>query len=161
MTSEAKSFNCPNCGTPLMANGMKQVKCMYCGSTVIVPEELRDQSPAQDQVDPADLELLQSLDPYPSGLNLQQRQQWLVQNGVETTTKVKFVDDKGITKNGNPLVTLELDVRPKGTKPYFAAVSINVPRTSVPRAGDKVQIKYNPADCYDVAVKIDGQFHQD
>ncbi|MFZ1041116.1 MAG: hypothetical protein WCA79_08630 [Anaerolineales bacterium] len=160
--SEAKSFECPKCGSALTASGMeKEIKCVFCGSTVIVPEELRGQAPDQDQIDPADLELLESLDSYPRGLNLQQRQQWLIQNGKDVTAKVKFVDDKGVTKNGNPFVTLELDVSPKGIKPYFAAVSINVPRTSIPRAGDKVQIKYNPNDHYDVAVQIDGQFHQD
>jgi DNA-directed RNA polymerase subunit RPC12/RpoP len=160
--AEAKSFECPKCGSALTASGIeKEIKCAFCGSTVIVPEELRGQSSDQDQVDPVDLELLESLDPYPRGLNLQQRLQWLVQNGVEVTAKVKFVDDKGVTKNGNPFVTLELDVRPKGIKPYFAAVMINVPRSSIPRAGDKVQIKYNPNDHYDVAIQIDGQFHQD
>ena len=128
---------------------------------MIVPEELRGQAPDQDHIDPADLELLESLAPYPRGLNLQQRQQWLIQNGKDVSAKVKFVDDRGITKNGNPFVTLELDVRPKGIKPYFAAVSINVPRSFIPRAGDKAQIKYNPNDHYDVTIQIDGQFHQD
>ena len=41
--SEAKSFNCPNCGSPLTADGpAREIKCVYCGSSVIVPEELRD-----------------------------------------------------------------------------------------------------------------------
>ncbi len=38
-----QTFQCPNCGSPLTANGAeKEIKCAYCGSTVIVPEELRD-----------------------------------------------------------------------------------------------------------------------
>lgn len=42
--SETATFQCPNCGSPVKPNGaQKQVKCEYCGSTVIVPEELRDQ----------------------------------------------------------------------------------------------------------------------
>ena len=61
--SEAKSFECPKCGSALTASGMeKEIKCVFCGSTVIVPEELRGQAPDQDQIDPADLELLESLD---------------------------------------------------------------------------------------------------
>jgi DNA-directed RNA polymerase subunit RPC12/RpoP len=40
------TFQCPNCGSPLIANGAeKEIKCQYCGSTVIVPEELRDAPP--------------------------------------------------------------------------------------------------------------------
>jgi DNA-directed RNA polymerase subunit RPC12/RpoP len=40
--SENKTFQCPNCGSPLTVQGSeKETKCPYCGSTVIVPEELR------------------------------------------------------------------------------------------------------------------------
>ncbi len=42
--SEAKTFQCPSCGSPVLTSGAeKEVKCQYCGNTVIVPEELRDQ----------------------------------------------------------------------------------------------------------------------
>ncbi len=41
--ADNKAFQCPNCGSPLTAQGSdKETKCPYCGSTVIVPEELRD-----------------------------------------------------------------------------------------------------------------------
>jgi len=41
--SEVLSFQCPNCGSSVHTNGaQKESKCEYCGSTVIVPEELRD-----------------------------------------------------------------------------------------------------------------------
>ncbi len=40
------AFQCPNCGSPLTAHGAdKEITCSYCGSTVIVPEELRDAPP--------------------------------------------------------------------------------------------------------------------
>jgi DNA-directed RNA polymerase subunit RPC12/RpoP len=43
--AEAKSFQCPNCGSSVTTTGAeKEVKCAYCGSTVIVPQELRDQA---------------------------------------------------------------------------------------------------------------------
>jgi DNA-directed RNA polymerase subunit RPC12/RpoP len=43
------SFQCPNCGSPISTTGAeKEVKCFYCGSTVIVPEELRDHSSTID-----------------------------------------------------------------------------------------------------------------
>lgn len=41
---DAKSFQCPNCGSSVQTDGtQKEVKCAYCGTTVIVPEELREQ----------------------------------------------------------------------------------------------------------------------
>ncbi len=47
--SDTKSFQCPNCGSPIVpSGGDKEVKCAYCGSTVIVPEELRDHRPPAD-----------------------------------------------------------------------------------------------------------------
>jgi DNA-directed RNA polymerase subunit RPC12/RpoP len=41
--TEVKSFNCPNCNSPLSPQGSaKEIKCGYCGSSVIVPEDFRD-----------------------------------------------------------------------------------------------------------------------
>lgn len=40
--TEVKNFQCPNCGSPLAYDGQgAETKCPYCGSMVIVPEELR------------------------------------------------------------------------------------------------------------------------
>jgi DNA-directed RNA polymerase subunit RPC12/RpoP len=47
----AKSFQCPNCGSPVTTTGSeKEVKCAYCGATVIVPEELRNPEPSQPPI---------------------------------------------------------------------------------------------------------------
>ena len=47
--ANTQSFQCPNCGSPISTTGAeKEVKCFYCGSTVIVPEELRDHSSTID-----------------------------------------------------------------------------------------------------------------
>ncbi len=36
------SFQCPNCGSPIHTDGTQaQANCAYCGSSVVVPEELR------------------------------------------------------------------------------------------------------------------------
>ena len=44
------TFKCPNCGSPVTTTGAeKEVQCAYCGSTVIVPEELRVASQPQPQ----------------------------------------------------------------------------------------------------------------
>ena len=40
---DAKTFQCSNCGAPLMPSGAdKVVRCPYCRTAVIVPKELRD-----------------------------------------------------------------------------------------------------------------------
>jgi hypothetical protein len=44
--AEAKGFECPNCGSPLVPEGTRaEVRCAFCGSSVIVPEELRGLNP--------------------------------------------------------------------------------------------------------------------
>jgi DNA-directed RNA polymerase subunit RPC12/RpoP len=41
--AEALSFKCPSCGAQIKSQGnAAQIQCEYCGSTVTVPEELRD-----------------------------------------------------------------------------------------------------------------------
>jgi DNA-directed RNA polymerase subunit RPC12/RpoP len=40
--SETKTFNCPSCGAALTTTGEDaEIKCQFCGNTVIVPPELR------------------------------------------------------------------------------------------------------------------------
>jgi DNA-directed RNA polymerase subunit RPC12/RpoP len=52
--SDIRTFQCPNCGSPVHASGAdKEVKCDYCGSTVVVPKELRDDPQPQPQSEPA------------------------------------------------------------------------------------------------------------
>lgn len=44
--ADAKTFNCPTCGSSLSPQGSQaEIKCPYCGNTVIVPEGLRDPLP--------------------------------------------------------------------------------------------------------------------
>ncbi len=50
--AEAKTFICPGCGASLIPNGnAKEVKCAYCGTMAIVPEELRDDESNDDLTD--------------------------------------------------------------------------------------------------------------
>ncbi len=42
---QAKALNCPSCGASLSIQGKTtETKCPYCGTNVIVPQELREQS---------------------------------------------------------------------------------------------------------------------
>lgn len=49
--AEAKTFQCPKCGSTLAPQGTAaEITCGYCGSTVIVPEELRDPLPIGEAI---------------------------------------------------------------------------------------------------------------
>ena len=49
--AEAKSFNCPSCGSSLTPEGSAaEIKCPYCGSTVVVPPDLRAPLPIAEAV---------------------------------------------------------------------------------------------------------------
>ena len=136
--SQAKSFQCPNCGSSLTANGMeKEVKCAYCGSSVIVPEELRDQAPNnQSQAD----------------INSPKHQQWLLQNGADAIARVDSVEDTGYSENNNPVVAIDFWLTPASGAPFGTTIPINVPRANIPHVGDKFKVKYNPAEPMDIGL---------
>jgi DNA-directed RNA polymerase subunit RPC12/RpoP len=141
--SETKSFNCPNCGSSLMASGAeKEIKCMYCGSSVNVPDELRDQAPkVQGAVD------------------LQEHQQWLLQNGAEGTARVVSAEDLGATENLHRAIDLDLWVTPATGDAFGSEKPFDFPPNAIPRAGDSVKVKYNPADSFDFIVQINGNWY--
>jgi hypothetical protein len=145
--SDAKSFDCPNCGSPLTPDGdAKQVKCAFCGSTVFVPDELLDPFPQARQ------EWDSGQDPFSP-----QHLQWLVQNGADATAKVDSIKDKGET-----VVIYWTGTRATGGQ-FKNHAELTLPRPVLPRRGDTIQIKYNPADKdeIDFAFQIDGQFVRD
>ena len=69
----------------------------------------------------------------------------LSQNGSEATAEVISITDTGATVNMNPVVVLVLKVTPSTGADFQTAAQVTVPRISIPRAGDKIKIKYNPA----------------
>jgi ribosomal protein L7/L12/sugar lactone lactonase YvrE len=46
----SQSFNCPNCSAPLDvdSNDITTIRCPYCNTSVIVPEEIRGKKPTKD-----------------------------------------------------------------------------------------------------------------
>jgi hypothetical protein len=121
-----------------MASGMeKEVKCNYCGSSVIVPDELRDQAPK-----------------VPGGVDPQEHQQWLMQNGADGTARVVSAEDLGATENLHRAIDLDLWVTPATGAPFGSEKPFDFPPTAIPRAGDKVKVKYDPDDSYDFVVQI-------
>ena len=81
-----------------------------------------------------------------------QQQQWLAQNGLDATAEVVMVQDTGATVNMNPVVLLQMKVTPVAGVPFDVTTQTMVSRIAVPRAGDKIKIKYNPANPQQVAV---------
>jgi len=81
-----------------------------------------------------------------------QQQQWLAQNGLEATAEVVMVQDTGSTVNMNPVVVIQMKVTPAAGAPFDLTTQTMVSRIAVPRAGDKIKIKYNPANPQQVAI---------
>jgi hypothetical protein len=81
-----------------------------------------------------------------------QQQQWLAQNGLDASADVVMVTDTGATVNMNPVVLIQMKVTPVAGAPFDVTTQTMVSRIAVPRAGDKIKIKYNPANPQQVAV---------
>ena len=80
------------------------------------------------------------------------QQQWLAQNGQDASAEVVMVTDTGATVNMNPVVVIQMKVTPSAGAPFDLTTQTMVSRIAVPRAGDKIKIKYNPANPQQVAV---------
>ena len=78
--------------------------------------------------------------------------QWAAQNGIEATAEVIGVQDMGTTINNNPVVMMQLKVSTSTGTQFDISAQSMVSRIAVPRAGDKIKIKYNPADPSQIAV---------
>jgi hypothetical protein len=77
---------------------------------------------------------------------------WVAQYGLDATAEVLSVADTGATVNMNPVVEMKLNVTSAmGT--FETTARTMVSRIAVPRTGDKINIKYNPADPTQIFVK--------
>ena len=72
--------------------------------------------------------------------------QWLSQNGLEAEAQVQSVTDTGQTINMNPVVAMQLKVTSAVGTQFDTSGQCMVSRIAVPRKGDVIKIKYNPAD---------------
>ena len=93
-----------------------------------------------------------TMDQGQAALDGLQQQQWLAQNGLDVTAEVVMVQDTGSTVNMNPVVVIQMKVTPTAGAPFELTTQTIVSRIAVPRAGDKVKIKYNPANPQQVAI---------
>jgi hypothetical protein len=75
------------------------------------------------------------------------QQHWLALNGLDATAEVLAITDTGILIDMDPVVILTLKVQPAMIAAEFKITGKTmVSRMAVPRVGDKLKLKYNPAN---------------
>lgn len=86
-------------------------------------------------------------------LNSMDKAKEIAQTGADATAEVMSVQDTGTTVNENPVVILTLKITPAaGGAEIQTAAQQMVSRIAIPRAGDKLKIKYNPANPSEIAI---------
>lgn len=76
----------------------------------------------------------------------------LNQTGMGASADVLSIADTGALINFNPVVKMELMVTPQFGPAFKATVETAVSKIAIPRVGDKINIKYNPANTSQVLV---------
>jgi hypothetical protein len=74
------------------------------------------------------------------------RQAELLYAGRRAPAVVLEVEDTGTTINHDPRVRLRLRVEPDGEPPFEVERKLVVSRVAIPRAGERVEVAYDPAD---------------
>lgn len=87
-----------------------------------------------------------------AALDMQKSAQNLEQNGLPATAEVVSIIDTGQLINFNPVVVMQLKVQPQFEVPFETTVQTIVSKIAIPRLGDTINIKYNPADRSQIAV---------
>lgn len=68
-------------------------------------------------------------------------------HGISTQATVTRIEDRGVYVNGNPRVTLTLQVQPEGIgAPFEATKKLTVDRMSLPMVGTRLWVRYDPDD---------------
>jgi hypothetical protein len=70
----------------------------------------------------------------------------LMQTGLGGTAEVLTIADTGALINYNPVVKMKLKVLPQYGPEFETEVETAVSKIAVPRVGDKLNVKYNPAN---------------
>jgi hypothetical protein len=70
----------------------------------------------------------------------------ILTDGISAEAVVLNVADTGVTINDNPRVKLTLQVQPEGDAPFQAEKKVTVSRVDIPRPGDHMWVRYDPAD---------------
>ncbi len=76
----------------------------------------------------------------------------LQQTGMGATAEVINIEDTGALVNYNPVVRMKLKVQPQFGMPFETTAEAAVSKIAIPRVGDKINIKYNPANNSEIVV---------
>jgi len=93
-----------------------------------------------------------AMDQGQSAIDHVHQMNWVAQNGLEASADVLSVADTGATVNTKLLVEMKLHVIPATGAAFEATARTMVSRIAVPRKGDRINIKYNPADVSQIFV---------
>jgi hypothetical protein len=93
-----------------------------------------------------------AMDQGQSAIDHVHQMNWVAQNGLEASADVLSVADTGATINTKLLVEMKLHVIPATGAAFEATARTMVSRIAVPRKGDRINIKYNPADVSQIFV---------
>ena len=93
-----------------------------------------------------------AMDKGQAALDMQKSGQWIAQAGMDATAQVVSIQDTGSLINMNPVVILQLKVQPAMGAPFETTAQTVVSKIAIPRVGDTIKIKYNPADPKQIAV---------
>jgi len=74
------------------------------------------------------------------------------QTGMGATAEVISIEDTGTLINFNPVVRMKLKVQPQFGVAFETTAEAAVSKIAVPRAGDKINIKYNPVNTSEIVV---------
>jgi len=76
----------------------------------------------------------------------------LMQTGLSGTAEVLTIADTGALVNYNPVVKMRLKVQPQYGVEFETEVQTAVSKIAIPRIGDKLNIKYNPANITELII---------
>ena len=93
-----------------------------------------------------------AMDKGQAALDMQKSGQWIAQSGMDATAEVLSIQDTGSLININPVVILQLKVQPTVGAEFTTTAQTMVSKIAIPRVGDKIKIKYNPANPSQLAV---------
>lgn len=94
----------------------------------------------------------QAVDQGRGAMDQVQMQQELLQSGVSASAEVMSIQDTGQLINYNPVVIMQLKVKADYGGEFDTTTQMVVSKIAVPRVGDTIQIKYDPADTSKVAI---------
>lgn len=87
-----------------------------------------------------------------NAINVADSSNQLAMTGVPATAEVKSITDTGTLINYNPVVKMNLYVTPQFGVPFETVTETMVSKIAIPRVGDKVNIKYNPANLSQILI---------